>query len=448
MIIQEPDKKSPEQELLDQKLPDQKTSIPPQTPPQKKSSASKRQTIDLGESLRMATKTLIANKLRSSLTMLGIVIGNASVIAMVGIGQGAQRLAAEQFESLGPNVLFVSPGTGNRNRTFELPKTLVFADAEAIATQVPTVDKVSAQINTNKLITYRNRNKNSVVIGTTPNFLPVRSFDVERGRFINDLDLQRSNQVVVLGPDLVDNLFSGGDPIGQQIRIQNLSFQVIGVMKAKGSFLGSNQDDAVYIPLTTAANRLVGRTSPYGMQVTFISVSAKNQQTMDAAKFQIENLLRLRHKITGDDDFVVSSQEDILTIANTITGALTLMLAAIAGISLFVGGIGVMNIMLVSVTERTQEIGLRKAIGAREKDILLQFLIEAVILSAAGGVVGTLVGVSGIFLISTLTSFQAAVSPVAIVLAVSVSGGIGLFFGVVPAKRAAKLNPIDALRST
>ncbi len=440
MIIQEPDQKPPEQKTA--------TPKPIPAPPRSHPPATKRQTIDLGESLRMATKTLVANKLRSSLTMLGIVIGNASVIAMVGIGQGAQRLAAEQFESLGPNVLFVAPGTGNRNRTFEVPKTLVLADAEAIATQVPTVDKVSPQINTNKLITYRNRNKTSVVIGTTPNFLPVRSFDVERGRFIDDLDLQRSNQVVVLGPDVVDNLFSGGDPIGQQIRIQNLSFQVIGVMKAKGSFLGSNQDDAVYIPLTTAANRLVGRTSPYGLQVTFISVSAKNQQIMDAAKFQIENLLRLRHKITGDDDFVVSSQEDILTIANTITGALTLMLAAIAGISLFVGGIGVMNIMLVSVTERTQEIGLRKAIGAREKDILLQFLIEAVILSAAGGVVGTLVGVSGIVLISTLTSFQAAVSPVAIVIAVSVSGGIGLFFGVVPAKRAAKLNPIDALRST
>lgn len=427
------------------KEPEQQKNSPPLR--QSKPNISHRHTLDLRESFRMATKTLVANKLRSSLTMLGIVIGNASVIAMVGIGQGAQRLAAEQFESLGPNLLFIAPGEGERNRTFEVPKTLVLADAEAIATQVPTIDKVSPQINTNKLITYRNRNKTSVVVGATPNFLPVRSFDIDRGRFIDDLDLQRSNQVVVLGTEVVNNLFAGGDPIGQQIRIQNLSFQVIGVMKSKGSFLGSNQDDTVYIPLTTAANRLVGRTSPYGMQVTFISVTAKNQEMMEAAKFQIENLLRLRHKISGDDDFEVNSQQDILTIANTITGALTLMLAAIAGISLFVGGIGVMNIMLVSVTERTQEIGLRKAIGAREKDILLQFLIEAVILSAAGGVVGTLVGVSGIILISTLTSFQAAVSPVAIIMAVSVSGGIGLFFGVVPAKRAAQLDPIEALRS-
>jgi putative ABC transport system permease protein len=228
MIIKEPDQQN------------QKNPLPKISPPPKVAIGGKRQTLDLGESLRMATKTLIANKLRSSLTMLGIVIGNASVIAMVGIGQGAQRLAAEQFESLGPNVLFVSPGSGNRNRTFEIPKTLVLTDAQAIATQVPSVDKVAPQVNTNKLLTYRNRNKNSLVVGTTPEFLPVRSFDVDRGRFIDDLDLQRSNQVVVLGPDLVDDLFAGGDPIGQQIRIQNLSFQVIGVMKAKGAFLGNN----------------------------------------------------------------------------------------------------------------------------------------------------------------------------------------------------------------
>ena len=180
---------------------------------------------------------------------------------------------------------------------------------------------------------------------------------MERGRFINETDLQRSNQVVVLGADLVDSLFAGSDPIGQQMRIQNLSFQVIGVMKSKGSFLGTNQDDIAYVPLTTAANRLVGRTSPYGLQVTLIAVAAQNQQNMAAAKFQIENLLRLRHTVTGNDDFVVSSQEDILTIANTITGALTLVLAAIAGISLFVGGIGVMNIMLVSGLKEPKKLG-------------------------------------------------------------------------------------------
>ncbi|HEY9605207.1 MAG TPA: ABC transporter permease [Allocoleopsis sp.] len=404
--------------------------------------------MDILESVKMATTTLVANKLRSSLTMLGIVIGNASVIAMIGIGQGAQKLASEQFESLGPNVLFIAPGSGETRRsTLDLPKTLVYEDAKAIATQVPTVSAVAPQISSRQLITYRSKNTNASLSGTTPEFLTVRSFDVAKGRFITELDLKRNNQVTILGSELAEKLFGSKDPIGEQVRIKNVSFQVVGVMESKGSFLGNNQDEIAYIPLNTMANRLIGRTSPYGMEVSFISVSAKSQDSVGAAKFQIENLLRLRHKIANEDDFVVNSQKDVLQIVNTISGALTLMLAAIAGISLFVGGIGVMNIMLVSVTERTQEIGLRKAIGARERDILLQFMIEAVILSAAGGLVGTLIGVGGTLLVGTLTPLKAGISPVAILLAVSVSGGIGLFFGVVPARRAAKLDPIVALRS-
>lgn len=404
--------------------------------------------MDIVESIKMATTTLVANKLRSSLTMLGIIIGNASVISMVGIGQGAQRLASEQFESLGPNVLFIVPGSQEtRNTSFEVPKTLVLEDAKAIATQVPSVDKVAPQINSRLLVTYRNRNTNTAITGTAPEFLSVRSFDVAKGRFVTNLDLDRNNQVAVLGAEVAKRLFENSDPIGQTVRIKNVSFQVIGVMEPKGSFLGDNQDETVFIPLTTMANRLVGRTSPYGLQLTLISVSAKNQDSIGAAQFQIENLLRLRHKITDENDFTVRTQKDILKIVGTITGALTLLLAAIAAISLFVGGIGVMNIMLVSVTERTQEIGLRKAIGAQERDILLQFLIEAVILSAAGGVVGTVLGISVIQVVALFSPLKAAVSPVAIVLAVSVSGGIGLFFGVVPARRAAKLDPIVALRS-
>lgn len=404
--------------------------------------------MNLIESLKMASTTLVANKLRSSLTMLGIVIGNASVIAMVGVGQGAQKLAAEQFESLGPNVLFVVPGSQEERRTsFDLPKTLVWEDAKAIATQVPTVVEVAPQINANQLITYRNRNTNKLVIGTTPEFLTVRSFDVARGRFINNIDLQRNNRVVVLGPEIAERLFGQDDPVGKRIRIKNSGFEVIGVMAAKGSFLGTNQDETVYIPLTTMANQIVGRTSPYGTEVSFISVSALNENSVRAAKFQIENLLRLRHKITDKDDFGVQTQKDILNIVGTITGALTFLLAAIAGISLLVGGIGVMNIMLVSVTERTQEIGLRKAVGAKKQDILVQFLIEATILSATGGIVGTVIGISTILAVGALSPLSPVVSPVAIIIAVSVSGGIGLFFGVFPAQRAAKLDPIVALRS-
>ncbi|MDY7012124.1 MAG: ABC transporter permease [Cyanobacteriota bacterium] len=400
------------------------------------------------ESIKMASATLVNNKLRSALTMLGIVIGNSSVIAMVGIGQGAQRLAAEQFEALGANVLFVVPGSREeRETTFDLPKTLVLSDAEAIASQVPTVAEVAPQISLSQVISYRDRNTSKIVIGTTPEFLPVRSFEVAKGRFISDLDLQRNNRIAVLGSEITEKFFGQENPIGQRIRIKNISFEIVGVMESKGSFLGSNQDDTVFVPLTTMSTQVVGRTSPYGVEVSWINVSAKDEESVSAAQFQIENLLRLRHNITGKDDFGVQTQKDILTIVNTVTGGLTVMLAAIAGISLLVGGIGVMNIMLVSVTERTQEIGLRKAIGARERDILEQFLIEAVILSAAGGLFGTCLGVSGILLVGAFSPLKAGISLPAIFLAVSVSGGIGLFFGVFPARRAARLDPIVALRT-
>ncbi|MGK7873527.1 MAG: ABC transporter permease [Xenococcaceae cyanobacterium] len=404
--------------------------------------------MDILENLKMASSTLVSNKLRSGLTMLGIIIGNASVIAMVGIGQGAQKLAAEEFESLGPNVLFVVPGSRKyRRTTFDKPKTLVMADAEAIASQVPTVAEAAPQINLQRVITYRKQNTSSLVIGVTPEFLTVRNFDVARGRFIDEMDLKRNNRVVVLGSEIVERFFDTQNPLGKQLRIKNVSFEIIGVMESKGSFLGTNQDDSLFVPLTTMANQLVGRTSPYGTEVSFISVSAKDEKSIRAARFQIENLLRLRHKITGEDDFEVRTQKDILEIVGKVTGGLTIMLAAIAGISLLVGGIGVMNIMLVSVNERTQEIGLRKAIGAREQDILVQFLIEAVILSAAGGIFGTLIGIGGIMLVGAFSPLSAGISPVVIVLAVGVSGGIGLFFGVFPARQAAKLDPIVALRS-
>ncbi len=400
------------------------------------------------ESIQMATKTLVSNKLRSALTMLGIVIGNASVIAMIGIGQGGQKYVSRQLESLGPNVLFVLPGNRETQRvSFNVPKTLVLADAEAIATQVPTVAGVTADLNGRQVVNYRNKNTDVNIVGTTPSFLVIRNFDTAKGRFFTDIDIKRSNQVMVLGSDLASRLFGNTDPVGEQIRIRNTRFQIVGVLESKGSNLGIDYDSAALIPVTTMANRVVGRTSPYGTELTSIVASAKNDQSVDAATFQITNLLRLRHKLTGEDDFTIRTQKDALQIVGQITGALTIMLAAIAGISLFVGGIGIMNIMLVSVTERTQEIGLRKAIGATQQDILLQFIIEAVILSAAGGLVGTATGVGVILLVGAVTPLQAAISPIAICVAVTVSGAIGLFFGVVPARRAAQLDPIVALRS-
>lgn len=400
------------------------------------------------EQVKMATTTLLANKMRSSLTMLGIIIGNASVIGMVGIGDAAQSFVNEQVNSLGPNVLFVIPGSPEaQSRPVYPPQTLVLADAEAIAEQVPLVAEVAPSLNGSQIMTYRGKNASASLIGTTPEYLPVRSFDVARGRFISDLDLKRNEQIVALGSELAEQLFGNEDPIGKQVRLKDISLQVVGVMQPKGSSFGSNEDMNAFIPITTMANRVVGQTSPYGIQVTFISVSTKSQDSLKAAQFQIENLLRLRHKITDEDDFTVRNQKDLMNTLGQITGALTLVLAATAAISLFVGGIGIMNIMLVSVTERTQEIGLRKAIGASQQDILSQFIIEAVILSAAGGLVGTAIGVSGVFLVGALTPLSAGVSPVAIAVAVSVSGGIGLFFGVIPARRAAKLDPIVALRS-
>ena len=396
----------------------------------------------------MATSTLVANKMRSSLTMLGIIIGNASVIAMVGVGQGAKNLASEQFESLGPNVIFIVPGSEEERRTtFNRPKTLVWEDAIAIAEQVPSVKEVAPQISANQLITYRNRNANEQVIGTTPEYLTVRSFEVERGRFFNDTDVQRNQRVAVLGAEIADKFFPQENPLGKRIRVKNINLEVIGVLEAKGAFLGNNQDLTVYLPLTTMSSQIVGDTSPYGTGVGFISIAAKDEKSIRAAKLQIENLLRLRHQITGEDDFSVRTQKDVLTIVGTITSGLTVLLAATAGISLLVGGIGVMNIMLVAVTERTKEIGLRKAIGAKSGDILWQFLIEAMILSAAGGAIGTVVGITGIIIVGAVSPLTPTISPIAIVLAVGVSGAIGLSFGVFPAKAAAKLDPIVALRS-
>ncbi|MTF38252.1 ABC transporter permease [Cyanobacterium aponinum] len=404
--------------------------------------------MKLNDALKMAMTTIFANKMRSSLTMLGIVIGNASVIAMIGIGEAAQRLASEQFETLGANVLFVVPGSReSRRTTFEVPKTLVLDDANAIASQVPTVEEVAPQINSRLLVTYRNRNNNVSIIGTTSEFLTVRSFDVAQGRFINDSDLKRNNRVAVLGSQIAEEFFPNENPIGKRLRVKNVSFEVIGIMEAKGSFLGTNQDETVYLPLTTMANQIVGKTSNYGLELSFISVSANSSDSIAAARFQIENLLRLRHKINGEDDFRVETQKDILSIVGTVTSGLTMMLGAIAAISLLVGGIGVMNIMLVSVSERTQEIGLRKAVGATENNILSQFLIEAIIISAIGGLIGTVIGVSGLIVIGLVSPLPTAISANTIILAVGVSGGIGLFFGVIPAQQAAKLDPIVALRS-
>ncbi len=404
--------------------------------------------LPLRETVGMALNTLRANRLRSLLTMLGIVIGNASVITLVGVGKGAQNLAEGQLNTLGANVLFVVPGNNDsRRQGIDFPKTLVLEDAEAIAEQVPSVKRVVPQITLSAVLQSGSRSSSSSVSGITPDFISVRRFDVAQGRFIDRRDLDGARNVVVIGPDLREKLLPAGSAIGRSLRIRDQSFEVIGVMASKGAVFGQNQDEAAYIPLSTMVSKLSGRDPTYGVSLNFISVEAKDEASTGAAKFQITNLLRQRHNILREDDFAVRSQKDALSIVGTITGGLTLMLAAIGAISLLVGGIGIMNIMLVSVSERTSEIGLRKAIGARSSDVLSQFLVEALVLSSLGGVIGSALGISAVAAVAAFTPLPASIAAANVLITVGLSGSIGLIFGVLPARRASRLDPITALRS-
>ncbi len=365
--------------------------------------------LPMAETVGMALNTLKANRLRSLLTMLGIVIGNASVITLVGVGKGAQNLAEGQLNTLGANVLFVVPGNNDtRRQGIQNPRTLVLEDAEAIAEQVPSVRRVAPQITINEVVQSGGNSSNASVSGITPEFLPVRRFEIAQGRFFSEDDINGARNVAVIGPDLKQKLLPSGSAIGQTLRIRDQSFEVVGVMAAKGAAFGTNQDEAAYIPLSTMVSKLSGRDPTYGVVLTFISAEARDEASTSAAKFQITNLLRRRHRILREDDFAVRSQQDALSIVGTITGGLTLMLGAIGGVSLLVGGIGIMNIMLVSVSERTQEIGLRKAVGARSGDVLLQFLVESLVLASLGGLIGSAVGLGTVAAVSRFTPLPAA----------------------------------------
>ena len=396
----------------------------------------------------MALSTLRSNRLRSLLTMLGIVIGNASVITLVGVGRGAQNLAEGQLSNLGANVLFVVPGSNDtRRQGIDFPKNLVLEDAVAIGEQVPSVKRVAPQITLSEVVQAGGLSSTTSISGVTPEFLPVRQFEIAQGRFFTASDLNGARNVTVVGPDLGTKMFPGKAPVGRQLRIRNQLFEVIGVLEPKGAVFGQNQDENAYVPLSTMVSKLSGRDPTYGVSLNFISVEARDEQSTGAASFQITNLLRQRHRILREDDFAVRSQKDALTIVSTITGGLTLMLAAIGAVSLLVGGIGIMNIMLVSVSERTEEIGLRKALGARSGDVLLQFLVESLVLASLGGVIGSAVGIGTVAVVGVLTPLPASIGAATVLVTVGLSGSIGLFFGVVPARRAARLDPIVALRS-
>lgn len=390
--------------------------------------------------------------------MLGIVIGVASVIALMSVGKGSEERVLSRIRSMGTNLLFVSPGSTQQGGVAAgagSAATLTYEDALAIAAEVPTVEAVAPEGSSMAQLVYGSTNTRSRITGTTPDYEQVRAFYVAQGEFITQQHVDAYSMVAVLGSYTAQNLFGGEDPIGKSIRLTTgagtgYTFRVIGVMESKGSQAMGNQDDVVFVPLTTLQRRLsMQRTATGSRNVSTINVQVSDERLMDQATQDIGALLRERHKV-AEDDFTVRSQNDMLETASDVTGVMTILLGAIAGISLVVGGIGIMNIMLVSVTERTREIGIRKAVGARRKDILLQFLLEAAILSIFGGAIGIALGVGVSQVISGMTvagsSITAVVSVESVLLASGVSAGIGLFFGIYPATRAARLNPIEALR--
>ena len=410
--------------------------------------------MNLMESIRIALRSLSANKLRSALTMLGIIIGVAAVIALMGVGRGAQAAIDSQINSMGTNLLFVSPGStsqsGVRSAQGSAP-TLTYEDALALADPqaAPAIAAVAPELPTFGQVVYMGNNVNTRVIGVTPDYGPVRNYTTQEGDFITQANVVARSAVAVLGANVAQSLFNDNDPVGQSVRINNISFRVVGVLTAKGGSGFGNQDDQVIVPITTALARLERNRFGAGNRVDQISVQVASGSQMQDAIDQISAILRDRHHIRFDDDFTIRSQEDLLASANQITGVLTLFLGGVAGISLLVGGIGIMNIMLVSVTERTREIGIRKALGATRRNVLTQFLTEATILSVLGGLLGVGLGaliahfVSGINMGST--QIHAVVALDSVLLATMFALAIGLFFGIYPAYRAASLNPIDAL---
>ena len=404
----------------------------------------------IAASMKIALRALRVNKMRSALTMLGIIIGVAAVIAMVAVGSGAQERIREQIASIGSNLIIVLSGSitssGLRMGTGNA-QTLTEDDARAITRECDAAALAAPAVRGGVQVVYGNNNWGTQVLGTTPDYLPIRDLDIERGQPFTNSDVDSASKVALLGKTVVDNLFNGENPVGQLIRIKTVPFTVIGTLVPKGqSPTGQDQDDVILMPIGTAKKKVIGTSQANYAAVGSIMVQAREGRTQDVQD-QMRELLRQRHHLQGneDDDFTIRNMEEVFKAQETSARVMSILLAAIASVSLIVGGIGIMNIMLVSVSERTKEIGLRQAVGAKTRDILSQFLVEAVTLSIVGGAAGIVLGLTASALISYFADWSTVVSPASIAVAFLFSALVGVFFGFYPARKAAYMDPIEAL---